>query len=384
MVALPLLAAVLLAGCSQAPSSENAPDPGGNARVPFAKAAEAKRFGFSDSTFSVPDDFNKANLEPGETVRLGRAAGANSTRLVLQWRLAEPAEGQWDDDYFDELKTVAGGFPRRPVVTLAFAPQWANPGAAGKCPSGVDCKYPPAGDRIDDWQEFVRRALREFPAADFEVWNEPNLVSYWFPGIDAGGYVDLVEATYEVVHKERSAGRTKAKLLAGSLAQVPNNGSRTKLPWEFLEEMYDEGLKGNYDAVSWHSYAYETNDEVEALGAKSSFARDWDEMRKVVRANDPGKRFWVTETGITRTGDGSTISEGEQARELGKLLRTLLSMKDVDGVYLHTLFVWSIFPGDSREAGFGLVKAPESETRSSTPAYCALVRAAGGVTELCP
>lgn len=376
--------ALAFGGCAeQAPPPGNAPNPAGNARLPLDEATGKKSFGFSDSAFSGPEEFNPGQLGTQETVANGRAAGANSTRLVLQWRLAEPAEGQWDEDYIGELREVAEGFRRPAVITLAFAPRWANPGVAGACPRGYDCRYPPAGNRLDAWQKFVARALREFPNAEFEVWNEPNLSSFWFPAIDSKAYTKLVKSTWEVVKRERDAGRTKAKVLAGSLAQLPDNGSRTRLPWHFLQEMYDAGLKGHYDAVSWHSYAYQTNDEVESLGAKSNFARDWQLMRKAVADNDPGKRFWITETGITRAGKGTTTSDANQAKQLLGLVRTLLSMRDVDGVYVHTLFLWAIFDEDTREGGFGLIRAPKPGEREAKPAYCALVRAARGSSGLC-
>jgi hypothetical protein len=375
--------ALAACGAEQAPAPGNAPDPGGNTRLPFEQATGKKSFGFSDSAFSGPGEFNPGDLGTRETVANARAAGANSTRLVLQWRLAEPAEGQWDEDYIGELRAVAKGFPRPAVITLAFAPAWANPGAAQKCPRGFDCRYPPAADRLDAWQKFVARALRDFPGVEFEVWNEPNLSSFWFPGIDSKAYTELVKSAWEVVKRERDAGRTKARVLAGSLAQLPDNGARTRLPWRFLQEMYDNGLKGHYDAISWHSYAYQTNDEVESLGAKSNFARDWQQMRKVVRKNDPGKRFWITETGVTRAGKGTTTSAANQAKQLLVLVRTLLGMRDVDGVYVHTLFLWAIFGEDTREGGFGLIRAPEPGKREAKPAYCTLVRAAQGTSDLC-
>jgi hypothetical protein len=148
--------------------------------------------------------------------------------------------------------------------------------------------------------------------------------------------------------------------------------------------MYGHGLKGHYDAISWHPYRYQANDEIERLGAKSSFARDFSEMRKVVRRNDPGKHFFATETGVTRTGKGSNSSEAEQAKAELELIRKLLTMPDVDAVYVETLFVWAVLPDSARNKGLGLVEAGSADERRPTKAYCALVRQAHGSIDLCP
>ena len=120
-------------------------------------------------------------------------------------------------------------------------------------------------------------------------------------------------------------------MLAGAVAQIPDNGSKTRLPWQFLQQAYDDGLKGHYDAISWHVYAYQANDRVEGFGAGSAFARDWEEMRRVVRRNDPGKQFWITETGVTRLGKGTSISTAEHTKRLSELVKRELEMPDVEG-----------------------------------------------------
>jgi hypothetical protein len=383
MAAFAIAIAAAAGGCAEKIGDGNAPDPGGSTKASFGKAVEGKLFGFSDSGFAYPDPGNPAKLGTAETVAAARATGANSTRLVLQWRLAEPAPGQWNTAYIEELQKVAKGFPDPAVVTLAFAPQWANEGTAGKCIPGYDCLYPPADDKLGDWQRFVKRALRDFPGAYIEVWNEPNLSTFWRTEIDAEGYANLVKSTWEVVARERKAGRTKSKVLAGAVAQVPNNGGRSALPWDFLDDLYDHGLKGHYDELSWHASDYQGNNEITPIGANSPFARDFEEMRKVVKANDPGKHFFITETGVTRTGDGTELSEDQQRKSLIAVTRKMLGMPDVDGVFVHTLFAPAIYPEDNKERGFGLIEAPKPGERSGTPAYCAFVKQARGRSELC-
>jgi hypothetical protein len=382
-IAAALVLALAATGCAQKIGDGHAPDPGGDVTESFGKAVAGKLFGFSDSVFAYPDPGNPAQLGTAETVSDARATGANSTRLVFQWRLAEPSPGQWNTGYIAELQKVAKGFARPAVITLAFAPRWANEGTASKCLPGADCLYPPADDKLGDWQGFVLRALQSFPGAYIEVWNEPNLSTFWRPGIDVADYAKLVRSTWQVVRRERRAGRTKSKLLAGALAQVPNDGSRSALPWDFLADLYGKGLKGHYDEISWHASDYQEDNGVTPIGAGSPFARDFHEMRKVVKAHDPGTHFVITETGITRSGPGTELSEGDQKKHLVDVTRKMLGMRDVDGVFIHTLFTPAIYPPGTKENGFGLIEAPAAGKRAGTPAYCALVRQAHGRSSLC-
>jgi hypothetical protein len=307
-------------------------------------------------------------------------AGATSQRLVLAWRLAEPRPHVWDRSYVAKLEQAAGAFPRRPLIVLAFAPAWANPDSASFCPADSDCLFPPATSELPEWASFVRRAASAFPRADFEIWNEPNLRGFWQPGVDPEAYLELVRVAWRAIQGERSAGRSGARVVVGALAQVPNAGEDSQTPWDFLERLFDHGLRGNYDALSWHAYPYQSEGGVESLSGGSAFARDWEEMREVVDRHDPAARFWITETGVTTSGTAG-VSEAEQADRLAAVTRKLLDMADVAAVYVHTLFDRAVYPPGDRERGFGVIRAPGPGRRAGKPAYGALarsVRAGGG------
>lgn len=375
-----LLTAAAFAGCSASGGAggvAGAPDPGGSERGSLARAARQKLFGFSDSAFSAPAAFNPARLTAPETAAAAKGAGASSQRIVVQWRLAEPAPGQFNHAYLGGLRRLADAFGGRVLVTLAFAPKWANPRVAASCPPAGDCLLPPSPAMLGRWRDFVRRTVRAFPRAAVEIWNEPNVSRFWFPAIDPAAYERLVATTWRVVRSERAAGRWRGRVIAGALATVPDAGTRSMLPWRFLAALYRDGLRGSYDAISWHPYPYQESSAVLPLGAGAAFARDWREMRAVVGREDPRARFWVTETGVTTTGPGTAVTAAVQARRLTALVRRLATMPDVDAVYVHTLFEWAIYgPGD-RERGFGVIAAPAPGQRAAKPAYCALARAAG-------
>jgi polysaccharide biosynthesis protein PslG len=382
VAALALLGALGLAGCGHC--TEPAVERGGQTVPAFAQPGNGKPFGFSDSVFSASSSFNPAAVTASETVAAARAAGATSHRLVYAWRLAEPERGVWDPDYTAAIARVASAFPRRTLVVLAFAPRWANPEADAFCPEDADCLFPPARSELPAWEAYVRKAARAFPQSDLEIWNEPNLSAFWRPAVDPTAYMELVASAARVVRKERAAGRSTARVVVGALAQAPDSGTESRTPWGFLEDLYDAGLAGTYEALSWHTYPYEEDEG--SLSRGSSFARDWKHVREVVRRQDPGARFWVTETGVTTTGAGSCGDEATDAaaaNQLAALTRRLLRMPDVDALYVHTLFEPASYPPDDRERGFGVVEAPERGVRRPKPGFCAVARVAGAVHRAC-
>jgi hypothetical protein len=373
-----MVLAVGAAGCGA--GVERSPYPDG---LPTARASTPDTdevFGFSDSTFAAPPDFNPAAITGAQTVSAARAAGATSHRLVYAWRLAEPRRGVWDDRYTATTRAVAGAFPRRTLVVLAFAPRWANPEAGRFCPHDGDCLFPPAAFELPAWQDYVRHAVDAFPHSDFEVWNEPNLATFWRPAVDPQSYARLVAATAVILREERSAGRTAARLVVGALAQAPDDGAASRTPWGYLEDLYAAGLRGTYDAVSLHTYPYD-GDGPPARDPR--FVADWEHIRAVVAGHDPGARLWVTETGATTTGPGHG-RPAVIATRLASLVRALLAMGDVDAVYVHTLFEPASFAPGDRERGFGLIEAPSRGAFRVKQTYCAVAAALGDHPRPCP
>lgn len=382
LAAVALAALLALAGCGD--DCEDGDGARAGPRVPaFAEPGNGRPFGFSDSVFSAPPAFNPAAITASETVAAARAAGATTHRLVYAWRLAEPSRGAWDAAYTARIARVAAAFPRRTLVVLAFAPRWANPEADAFCGEGADCLFPPARSELPAWEAYVRNAARAFPRSDLEIWNEPNLSAFWRPGVDPDAYMELVASAARVVRAERAAKRSRARLIVGSLAQVPDDGTQSRTPWGFLEDLYRAGLAGNYDALSWHAYPYE-EDRGSASG-EPTLTRDLERLRAVVRRHDPGARFWVTETGVTTSGGGSCSDSAPDAAadRLAGVTRLLLSQPDTDALYVHTLFEPASYPPDDRERGFGVIEAPEPGVRRTKPGFCALARVAGGLQRPC-
>jgi len=114
------------------------------------------------------------------------------------------------------------------------------------------------------------------------------------------------------------------------------------------------------DAISLHPYPNGLGDAL--LYKTFDDVRD---MRELY--GDRSKPLWATETGLTTTGS-SAFTEGDQARTLVHVYRTLGSMPDVEAVLFHTLFEPPQEIEGSDGPGFGVVHA----NGVPKPAYCAL------------
>ena len=101
------------------------------------------------------------------------------------------------------------------------------------------------------------------------------------------------------------------------------------------------------------------------LGAGGNFARLWAEFRAGYQWRDPGVNVWVTEVGVSRLGR-EAVSIDEQAAGLDRLLRRLLTMPDVRGVFIHTLYAPSYRGVPQGERGYGVL----SDIGRPYPAFC--------------
>ena len=100
-------------------------------------------------------------------------------------------------------------------------------------------------------------------------------------------------------------------------------------------------------------------------------------MRGVQRRYHDATPLWITEVGLSTTGQGQPrpASPTEQARGLVSIYKRLRAMSDVKAIVFHTLIEPRGAPTDP-EVGFGVVR----RDLHPKPAYCALTRELGPKT----
>lgn len=152
--------------------------------------------------------------------------------------------------------------------------------------------------RLDEWSEAVERAVawkRKAGARVWEVWNEPNIPSFWAPEPDPDEYAQLLIATSKAVKK----ADPDAFVLGCSLAGPTATGREKQL--EFVEAILKKGAGEAMDGISIHPYrqprAPEETDYCGAIQAVSDLTAKY------------GRRLpiWITEVGWPTDPAGSSL-----------------------------------------------------------------------------
>ena len=317
--------------------------------------------------------FNEDWLAEGHAIAASNPFNPTVQRLHLSWALVEPTPGNYDWAPFDRMykDMVAQGAP--PIGLVMGTPCWVN-GAASCRDLGRLHPVPPT--RYGDWERFVRAVVRRYPQlAAIEVWNEPNLVQYWYPLPVVESYVELLRRT----HRTAKAERPGLTVLGGSLASTTTHARRRRdggfprtpprrypYAW-FLRTMYRLGADRYMDGLAFHAYPNFTpylkqrrRGPGVRRGLRAGIRRDLRKqirrVRRIQRAFGVRMPIWVTETGVCTTGPRERkVSRMEQAVALKGIYVTLSRLR-VRSIITHRL--WDVRPVGSTandiENGCGL------------------------------
>jgi hypothetical protein len=169
------------------------------------------------------------------------ASGARWVRLDLSWGWSEPQRGNYDQDYLRQLDSVVARVRARGMKVLFVtdgSPSWASAGGTG---------HPPTDDA--DYATWLTAMVGRYKTGvqAWEIWNEPNLPSFWGGAPNAAQFVALLRVSYAAVN----AADPAALVVSAGLAQ----GGGAVDPAEFLREMYAVGAKNCFDKLGFHPTA---------------------------------------------------------------------------------------------------------------------------------
>jgi polysaccharide biosynthesis protein PslG len=302
-------------------------------------------------------------------------AGANVVRVDLTWSSLETeGKGRFSDWYVKKFEAFLDKAQARRISVIATL--WSTPCWASSAPESLkqECagawwdrqvdRYPPrdATDYADAVEWVARRWGSRLRA--LEIWNEPNLPDQGFLKSDdpAADYARLLEAAYPRA-KEASPD---LPVLGGALAFSDER---------FLERLYDLGVQGSFDALSFHPYNEwrDPDDPWKAEWRKYTFLTGVPAMHDVLRAHgDGGKQLWLTEVGFSTCGDGDRwcVSEQQQAQYTKDTLRIARGWPFVKAAVIYNLRNKGSDPR-GREDQFGLVH----RDFTPKPAYAAFKEA---------
>lgn len=293
--------------------------------------------------------------------------GFDWAKSYINWATVEPEPGQfrWDDP--DNVAKAFGDQDLNILMRVHGTPAWARPGSTA-------LSHPP-----EDMQDFARfmTALAERykgQVAAYEIWNEPNLNYEWgYQAPDPARYAEMLIVAYDAV----KAVDPDALVISGGLATTGDGSETAYGDLDFLQGMYDAGVKGHFDAFGSHPYAYGLPpDATHPDGLALDRVR---QQHDIMVANGDGDTpIWITEVGwVLRAhedlGEHASIgvSEAEQAEYLA---RTYLDAPEM-WPYVEAIFMFNLdfstvswYPADNPMRWYAIL----NPDRTPRPAYTAL------------
>jgi hypothetical protein len=316
----------------------------------------------------------------GQTRPMAQTAselGAGWVRLWASWEQLQPAPGAWDQHalgMMNDSVNAAKAKSLKVLVVVHRSPAWASGGKGGIHPPTDPSTFGAAMGGL----------ARQLPGVDaWELWNEEDETIFWAGGADPAKYAAMVKAAYPAI----KAVQPNDVVVTG--ATVGNN-------FDFIEALYDHGIKGSFDAVGVHTdTACLVNgpdvyyrDEQGMIG-RYTFTGYREVHAVMARHGDGDKKIWMTELGWNTQSDapGSCntgmwagqkplgVSEQQQAEFLTQAYRCLAGDPLV-GVALW--FGLQDIPGSNYAEGYGLYRA----NGSAKPSAAAFGALGGGIAPL--
>ncbi len=202
--------------------------------------------------------------------------GVKHARCQTAWNRCETEKGRynfaWLDDVVDQL--LRRGI--RPWLSFVYGnPLYMNdiphPSAVGCAPTafGPEC--------LAAWKRYVGATTEHFRnrVDTYEIWNEPNIDSFWYPTQATGAnYAELVRETAEVIR----GVQPEAKIIACMSSIQPS----------FVQQALKHGIGEWIHAFATHPYSQIP---------ENNYARRTRHLQKLLAEYAPDVKVWQGECG---------------------------------------------------------------------------------------
>lgn len=308
---------------------------------------------------------------------MARAAGVDTVRIDISWSsLEQSGRGNYANWYVEKADTFFEHAAQRGIKVIPVV--WSTPCWASSAPAELrnGCEgawwdrdvhlYPPRDP--DDFADAAAWVAQRWGAhlRAIEVWNEPNLEYSLVARDPAAAYARILKAAYPRI----KAVRPQLTVLGGAIAFADGY---------FLRQLYANGIRGSYDAISFHPYNEwrDPDDRWQREWRQYTYLPGTEWMREIMVAHgDAGRDLWITETGFSTCSPGSSrwcVTEEQQAEYTADNYRIARQWPFVKSVISYN-FRNKGSAQDDRESQFGLVR----RDFTPKPGYHALRRALGG------
>lgn len=226
-------------------------------------------------------------------------------RLQTGWARVEREKGKYEWDWLD--KAVDGLLERgiQPFFNVSYGnPNYTEGGA----------RYHPLANEasVAAWKRFVEAMTVRYRdrISHFEIWNEPNLSGFWQPDDpNPRLYVHLVAETAPIIRRQAP----EAVIIGGVVS---------RLPADYIREMFEAGLADFIDIFSFHPYGTVPEYYVPSVRV----------LRRLIDRYNPDIPIWQGENGFPSDPESTGFSgappwtENIQAKIMLRRLLTDLSV----------------------------------------------------------
>lgn len=318
---------------------------------------------------------NEAGLSPGFNLSLSTpeldvaldglaATKVRWLRVDFDWSVIQaggPSSYDWSRT--DRIVEAARARNLSIIALATYTPDWARP-------PGTPDKNPPTDP--DDYARFVSSAAQRYASlgvTTWEIWNEPNVSTFWYPKPDPERYTALlVRASAAIKHVEPGA-----TIISGGLAPASDDARGSQIDGRtFLTRVYAAGGGRAFDAVGLHPYSFPNLPLFPA--DYNTFLNTPAVYQVMVDHGDAAKRIWGTEVGAPTAGGGGAVTDAMQSGILVQAYRQWTAWP-FTGPLIWFAYADSGSDSFDREEHFGLVDAGGRPK----PAFAVFVRVVAGL-----
>jgi len=253
------------------------------------------------------------------------ALGLEWVRVDLHWDRHEPSEGRYRLGELDEVVDSLKQEQLKSVFYLVGSAPHATSAPSG---SPTPDQFPPKQAQV--FAERMAMLARRYPSIDaWQVWNEPNLPSFWRPHEDAEAYGRLLQQSTQAL---RQVDPNKPVVMGGMAyySQMPVKGGL------MLESLGKLGVQQLGTIIAYHPYSQ--TPETDEPGKRDFILRSQQLNHMLRGVQVPA--IWATEWGWSSYAGPIELQEliGEQGQADYVLRRlALMSALDYDKVFLFAL-----------------------------------------------
>jgi len=216
-----------------------------------------------------------------------KAAGVYWDRDGFDWSTIQKKKGEWDWTWPDKAATLHREQGINGVILLCYGAPWR--------------KGPPLNDeQRAEYAEYVYQVVNRYKDTFkvWEIWNEPNIPSFWNPP-DVKAYTLMLKEAYKAAKKADPT----CTVLAGSV-NGPGN--------DFIEGIYENGGWDYCDGFSIHPYTMCGGPIEQKLD------RMFRHLNALAASHGSAKPLWVTEVGF------SAKNKDEEERQATQIIQAYI------------------------------------------------------------